>query len=67
LRDVFGDEFELVETRLEQHRTPAGAEQQFLLVTADLTASVAEQNQSRGASGDLMAPILPPGRDQRVM
>lgn len=30
LRDVFGDGFELVETRLEQHRTPSGAEQQFL-------------------------------------
>jgi len=30
LRDAFGNGFELVETRLEQHRTPSGRQQQFL-------------------------------------
>jgi ubiquinone/menaquinone biosynthesis C-methylase UbiE len=30
LRDVFGEGFQLVETRLEHHQTPSGVQQQFL-------------------------------------
>jgi hypothetical protein len=60
---VFGDGFELVETRLEQHRTPpqTAAAVPVLLVTADLTASFGgTESVPRGGGGELMAPILPP-------